>query len=76
MKQHFEEMEEEEEGPNESLPSSFAFPFSFTSTSSKIDLLALLPPRAIVDRLVSRFFNSNSPSLCEFLVSPACHLND
>ncbi len=31
----------------------------------KADMLANLPPRAVVDRLISRYFNSTSPALCE-----------
>ncbi len=31
---------------------------------SKTDLLALLPPRAAVDRLIARFFGSNTPAQC------------
>ena len=34
-----------------------------TTPASKADLLAALPERYVVDRLVSRYFNSNDPAM-------------
>ncbi len=36
---------------------------------SRQDLLALLPQKSVVDRLIMRYFNSNSPSQRELAVS-------
>ena len=35
--------------------------------ATKEELLEVLPERGIVDRLVSRYFNSNSPALRELI---------
>lgn len=40
--------------------------FNAQSPATKSDLIAALPTRIIVDRFVSRYFNSNSPSLREW----------
>jgi hypothetical protein len=40
--------------------------FSTESHVSKADILAALPQRFVVDRLVSRYFNSSSPALCKY----------
>jgi hypothetical protein len=36
-----------------------------TAIVSKVDLLAALPERTVVDRLISRYFNSNDPAMGE-----------
>ncbi|KAE8446078.1 hypothetical protein EG329_012586 [Mollisiaceae sp. DMI_Dod_QoI] len=54
-----EEVEEEEE---EYWPTA-ALCFDVESPATRFDLLAELPSRPVVDRLVSRYFNSNSPAL-------------
>jgi hypothetical protein len=33
--------------------------------SGRADMLANLPPRLAMDRLISRYFNSASPALCK-----------
>lgn len=37
--------------------------FRSGSKVTKLDLVAALPQKGVVDRLVSRYFNSNSPAL-------------
>ncbi len=38
------------------------------SPSGTADMLANLPPRLVVDHLISRYFNSASPALCKILI--------
>lgn len=45
--------------------------FRPVSRVTKLDLIAALPQKGVVDRLVSRYFNSNSPALRESEVYPA-----
>lgn len=49
-------------GPTELLMASRSSP------KNKKELLALLPEKAVIDRLSNRYFNSNSPSQREFLL--------
>lgn len=42
--------------------------------SETTDILSSIPPRPVVDRLVSRYFNSGEPSICEFLRSSKINL--
>jgi hypothetical protein len=61
MKSYLDEFEEADE--DENLKSFTSLIFNAQSPTSKIELLAALPPRSTVDLLVSRYFNSNSPGL-------------
>lgn len=62
---------EEEELQNEITEdlSFSALTFNATSSTTVAELLSKLPARAVVDGLISRFFNSNSPSLSKSIVA-------
>ncbi|TGJ83427.1 hypothetical protein E0Z10_g5321 [Xylaria hypoxylon] len=65
LKTYFEEPEVEEldvDDPYESLGPSELLIFSRGAPRNKEELLALLPDKSIMDRLMNRYFNSNSPS--------------
>ena len=50
---------------DESVRPDLSLVFSSESPATKDDLLAALPDRPTVDRLVYRYFNSNSPAIRE-----------
>ncbi|GAW12551.1 hypothetical protein ANO14919_019210 [Xylariales sp. No.14919] len=65
LKTYFEEPEIEEldvDDPYESLGPSELLILSRGAPRDKGELLALLPDKSIMDRLMNRYFNSNSPS--------------
>jgi hypothetical protein len=59
MQSYFEEAEEERDDINPYATLSF----NARSPATKHELLALLPERLVIDRLVSLYFNSSSPAL-------------
>ncbi|KAH7374187.1 fungal-specific transcription factor domain-containing protein [Cadophora sp. MPI-SDFR-AT-0126] len=61
VKSYFEETEEALDEDDVRPFSSIAF--NATTPATKSDLMAALPSRIVVDRFVSRYFNSNSTSL-------------
>ncbi|PVH77143.1 hypothetical protein DL98DRAFT_463996 [Cadophora sp. DSE1049] len=61
VKSYFEETEEVLDGDDTRPFSSLAF--NAATPATRPGLMAALPPRIVVDRFVSRYFNSNSPSL-------------
>ncbi|CZR69074.1 uncharacterized protein PAC_18975 [Phialocephala subalpina] len=60
VKSYFNEEIEEQE--DEYSPAA-ALSFDVESPATRLDLVNALPSRLVVDRLVSRYFNSNSPAL-------------
>ena len=67
VKSYFQDNEDQELDvtPNEiRTDPSLVFPGQDSST--KYEILQALPERNTIDRLVSRFFNSTSASLCEY----------
>jgi hypothetical protein len=64
VKEYFEEMEEEDyEEPDSNLVSFNSLAFNYQHTATKQDLVGALPSKPVVDRLISRYFNCNSPSV-------------
>ncbi|KAJ5587535.1 uncharacterized protein N7459_003300 [Penicillium hispanicum] len=63
VKTYFNEVEGEASLPDESVRSGLSLFFDPESLTTKEDLLAALPERPIVNRLIYRYFNSNSPAL-------------
>jgi len=63
VKSYFEDAEEVLDEEDIRPFSSLAF--NAATPATKSDLMDALPPRIVVDRFVSRYFNSNSPSLRE-----------
>ncbi|KAE9376137.1 hypothetical protein N431DRAFT_464187 [Stipitochalara longipes BDJ] len=63
VKSYFNEVEREGSPHEESVRPDLSVVFNSESLASKEDLLAALPERPIVDRLIYRYFNSNSPAL-------------
>lgn len=66
VKSYFNENEVEDMPPDESVRPDTSLLFNSQSAATKEDLLAALPERNIVDRLVYRYFNSSSPALREW----------
>ena len=64
MKSYFTTEEVYDERPDETPKPDTSLIFSFHSMT-KEGILAALPNRPVVDCLVSRYFNSDSPSLRE-----------
>ncbi|TAQ91316.1 hypothetical protein B7494_g299 [Chlorociboria aeruginascens] len=56
----------EELGEAEDYSPSIALTFDVGSPATRLELLAALPSRLVLDRLVSRYFNSNSPAMNVF----------
>jgi len=63
MQSYFQDTEAENFTADESMKADMSLMFNADSHVTKLDLLAALPQRVVVDRLVSRYFNSNSPAL-------------
>lgn len=63
MQSYFNEAEAEDQSSH--IKSYSSLSFNARSPVTKYELLAALPERSIVDRLVSLYFNSNSPALRE-----------
>lgn len=63
VKSYFEEAEEGLD--EEDIRPFCSLAFNAATPATKSDLMDALPPRIVVDRFVSRYFNSNSPSLRE-----------
>ncbi|RDL36356.1 uncharacterized protein BP5553_05708 [Venustampulla echinocandica] len=63
VKDYFEGMDTEDTDETENITPYASLTFNSQPTSSKNDLLAALPEKFVVDRLISQYFNSNSPSL-------------
>ncbi|CAG8952961.1 hypothetical protein HYFRA_00007677 [Hymenoscyphus fraxineus] len=59
----FEEFEPERDAPERDLSPFNSMAFNGSHTLSKENLLSGLPDKKVVDHLVARHFNSNSPSL-------------
>lgn len=53
---------EDESGPSDELERPEMLLYSKESLSNRQELLAQLPERHVVDRLVTRYFSSKSPS--------------
>lgn len=66
-----EEEEPQDEDDAEDMSFS-ALTFNATSSSTLAEIISRLPPRFAVDRLISRFFSSNSPSLSMFILNKDC----
>lgn len=66
MKSYFNEVELEDSPPEGVVRPDLSLVFSSRSSSRKEDLLAALPEQSIVDKLIYRYFNSNSPALREW----------
>ncbi|KAI1429546.1 hypothetical protein F5Y12DRAFT_710033 [Xylaria sp. FL1777] len=65
LKNYFEDPEDSEvdaDDPYESLGPSELLILSRGAPQNKNELLALLPDKSVMDRLMNRYFNSNSPS--------------
>lgn len=67
VKTYFYE-EAEAENNDEEWPTA-ALSFDIESPATMLDLFAALPSRIIVDQLLSRYFNSNSPTLRESILA-------
>lgn len=66
MKGYFSEIEEEISLGDDSVRPDLSLLFNNTeSPTTREDILDALPERNIVNRLVSRYFNSNSPAMRE-----------
>ncbi len=67
MKGYFSDIEDDTSlGDDDSVPPNLGLLFSNTeSPATRENVLAALPERNIVNRLVSRYFNSNSPAMRE-----------
>ncbi|KFY10598.1 hypothetical protein V492_04934 [Pseudogymnoascus sp. VKM F-4246] len=63
MHSYFEETEEPDFIVDDSTRPDMSLLFRPGSLVTKLDLIAALPEKGVVDRLVSRYFNSNSPAL-------------
>lgn len=61
MQSYFDEAEDQ----SDHIKSYSDLSFNARSPATKYELLAALPERFMVDRLVSLYFNSNSPALRE-----------
>ena len=62
VKGYFNEAPDDDFDPgNEAQTAAMAL--GSTRPASRVDLLAALPRRSVVDRLVSRYFNSNDPAM-------------
>jgi len=66
VKSYFKEIEGEDSPRDESVRPDLSLVFDFESPATKEELLAALPERSIVNRLIYRYFNSNSPALREY----------
>ena len=70
MKDYFNETVEETSLGDENVRPHLSLLLNNTgSTANRGDLLAALPERNMVNRLVSRYFNSNSPALRKLRLS-------
>jgi hypothetical protein len=67
VKGYFSENAEDTSLGDESVRPDISLLFNSNKTTNKEDLLVALPERNIVNRLVSRYFSSNSPALRELL---------
>lgn len=65
MHSYFEETEEADYIVDDSTRPDMSLLFRPGSRVTKLELIAALPQKGVVDRLVSRYFNSNSPALRE-----------
>ncbi|OBT80291.1 hypothetical protein VF21_00680 [Pseudogymnoascus sp. 05NY08] len=63
MHSYFEETEEADYIVDDSTRPDMSLLFRPGSRVTKLELIAALPQKGVVDRLVSRYFNSNSPAL-------------
>ena len=73
LKTYFEEPDDEDEFQDPYTPGRSAelLLFSKNVPRSKDDLLALLPDKRVIDRLMMRYFNSNSPTQRECSRAPS-----
>lgn len=64
LRAYFEEPDDDDEFHDPYAPGRSAelLLFSKNVPRSKDDILALLPDKRVIDRLMMRYFNSNSPS--------------
>lgn len=65
MHSYFEETEDADFIADDGTRPDMSLLFRPGSNVTKLDLIAALPPKSVVDRLVSRYFNSNSPAIRE-----------
>ncbi|KFY71175.1 hypothetical protein V499_08621 [Pseudogymnoascus sp. VKM F-103] len=63
MHSYFEETEEADYIVDDSTRPDMSLLFRPGSRVTKLELIAALPQKGVVDRLVSRYFNSNSPAI-------------
>lgn len=68
MKGYFANPEVENEAERDDVANYTMLMLSPQTSASKEELLERLPEKSIVDRLVSRYFNSHSPSLREWSI--------
>jgi hypothetical protein len=62
VKEYFEEMEDEpDDEPREKFTTFNSIAFNYQHAATKQELVNTLPSKPILDRLVSRYFNCNSP---------------
>ena len=62
VKSYFHGEGEEEDDEEDEFPTA-ALSFNVKTGITRHDLIASLPPRLVVDQLLSKYFNSNSPTL-------------
>lgn len=62
VKGYFNEAPDEDFDPSNGVQTA-AMALGNTTPASRADILAALPERSVVDRLVSRYFNSNDPAM-------------
>ena len=66
MKSYFNEVELEDAPRDEGVRPDLSLVFSSKPAVTKEELLAALPEQSIVNQLIYRYFNSNSPALREW----------
>lgn len=70
MHSYFEDTEDADFIVDNSTRPDMSLLFRPGSLVTKLDLIEALPEKGVVDRLVSRYFNSNSPALRESELYP------
>jgi hypothetical protein len=65
VRSYFKEVEEDDSPRDKGVKPHLPLIFNSKSPATKEELLAALPERSIVNRLIYRYFNSSSPALRE-----------